>query len=70
MGNAFKCVEPKQTQTASWGNRHCASSALGGKPQNALQWTGEGEFAICNKDKIFTEDLDMDLKVLMFIINL
>jgi len=50
-----------QTQTASWGNRHCAESASGGKPANAVQWTAEGNFAIGNKEKIFIDALNPQL---------
>merc|ERR1712194_308960 len=43
------------------GNRHCASSAGGGKPANAVQWTSEGNFAVANKSKRFVEALDAQL---------
>lgn len=52
----------KQTQTASWGNRHCASSAGGGKPANAVQWASEGNFAVANASKRFIDPLDPQLE--------
>lgn len=58
MGNILSST---QSRTISWGNRHCAESAAGGKPKNAVQWTCEGNFAIGNKDKVFVDALDPQL---------
>ena len=53
----------KQTKSASWGNRHCKSSANGGKPDNAVGFACEGNFAIAKKDdQKFVETLDTQLK--------
>merc|ERR1719204_1561695 len=46
----------KQTQSASWGNRHCKSSAEGGRPDNAVGFLCEGNFAVGkNKDERFVD---------------
>ena len=50
-GQRFQMCWTKTNQTASWGNR--LVSCPWWQASNALQWTGEGGFAICNKDKMF-----------------
>ena len=55
----------KQTKSASWGNRHCKSSGGGGKPDNAVGFACEGNFAIAKKDnEKFVEPLDPELGTL------
>merc|ERR1719499_1080154 len=55
MGSACS-GPPKQNQSASWGNRHVANSASGGRPENAVGFLSEGNFAVGkSKENRFAE---------------
>jgi hypothetical protein len=59
------CGASKQSKSASWGNRHCATQSRGGKPDNAVGFASEGNFAIAKKDhEKFVEPLDAQLMAL------